>query len=129
MLPLSPALSEFGEEELNALKNIKDINVVDISTEVSSDEPKDKYTVTLDSVKNEIKKIQNLLLAPPVVQVKSFGDMINTQMGMSSAMVMDPSTRSQVSIMSNYFTTLGMLIFIYSGAINKPFSPSITLIS
>jgi len=56
-LPLSPALSEFGEEDLNALKNIKNINVVDISTEVSSDEPKDKYTVTLDSVKNEIKKI------------------------------------------------------------------------
>ena len=79
VLPLSPALSEFGEEDLNALKNIKDINVVDISTEVSSDEPKDKYTVTLDSVKNEIKKIQNLLLAPPVVQIKSFGDMINTQ--------------------------------------------------
>lgn len=79
VLPLSPALSEFGEEDLNALKNIKDINVVDISTEVSSDEPKDKYTVTLDSVKNEIKKIQSLLLAPPVVQIKSFGDMINTQ--------------------------------------------------
>lgn len=79
VLPLSPALSEFGEEDLNALKNIKDINVVDISTEVSLDEPKDKYTVTLDSVKNEIKKIQSLLLAPPVVQIKSFGDMINTQ--------------------------------------------------
>lgn len=79
VLPLSSALSEFEEEDLNALRNIKDINVVDISTEVSSDEPKDKYTVTLDSVKNEIKKIQNLLLAPPVVQIKSFGDMINTQ--------------------------------------------------
>lgn len=79
VLPLSPALSEFGEEDLNALKNIKDINVVDISTEVSSDEPKDKYTVTLDSVKNEIKKIQSLLLAPPVVQIENFGDMINTQ--------------------------------------------------
>ena len=79
VLPLSPALSEFGEEDLNTLKNIKDINVVDISTEVSSDEPKDKYTVTLDSVKNEIKKIQSLLLAPPVVQIENFGDMINTQ--------------------------------------------------
>ena len=45
------------------------------------------------------------------------GDMINTQMGMSSAMVMDPSTKSQVSIMSNYFSTLGLLIFIYSGGI------------
>ena len=45
------------------------------------------------------------------------GDMINTQMGLSSAMIMDPSTKSQVSMMSNYFSTLGMLIFIYSGGV------------
>lgn len=45
------------------------------------------------------------------------GDMINTQMGMSSAMVMDPSTKSQVSIMANYFSVLAMLVFIYSGGI------------
>ena len=45
------------------------------------------------------------------------GDMINTQMGMSSAMVMDPSTRSQVSLMSNYFSTLALIIFMYSGGI------------
>ena len=57
--------------------------------------------------------VANCILAA----VLAGGDMINTQMGMSSAMVMDPSTRSQVSIMSNYFSTLGMLIFIYSGGI------------
>ena len=57
--------------------------------------------------------VANCILAA----VSAGGDMINTQMGMSSAMVMDPSTRSQVSIMSNYFSTLGMLIFIYSGGI------------
>lgn len=45
------------------------------------------------------------------------GDMINTQMGMSSAMVMDPSTRSQVSLMSNYFSTLALIIFMYSGGV------------
>lgn len=45
------------------------------------------------------------------------GDMINTQMGMSSAMIMDPSTKSQVSVMANFFSTLAMLIFIYSGGI------------
>ena len=45
------------------------------------------------------------------------GDMLNTQMGMSSAMVMDPSTKSQVSVMSNYFTMLATLIFLYSGGV------------
>ena len=45
------------------------------------------------------------------------GDMINTQMGLSSAMIMDPSTKSQVSIMANFFSVLAMLIFIYSGGI------------
>lgn len=57
--------------------------------------------------------VANCILAA----VLAGGDMINTQMGMSSAMIMDPSTKSQVSIMSNYFATLGMLIFIYSGGI------------
>ena len=45
------------------------------------------------------------------------GDMINTQMGLSSAMIMDPSTKSQVSVMANFFSVLGMLIFIYSGGV------------
>lgn len=45
------------------------------------------------------------------------GDMINTQMGLSSAMVLDPATRVQVSVMGNYFSILGMLIFIQAGGI------------
>ena len=45
------------------------------------------------------------------------GDMINTQMGLSSAMVMDPSTKSQVSVMANFFSVLALLIFMYSGGV------------
>ncbi len=45
------------------------------------------------------------------------GDMINTQMGLSSAMIMDPSSKTQVSIMANYFSTLALLVFIYSGGV------------
>ena len=45
------------------------------------------------------------------------GDMINTQMGLSSAMIMDPSTKSQVSVMANFFSVLSILIFMYSGGI------------
>lgn len=52
-----------------------------------------------------------------VSAVLAGGDMINTQMGLSSAMVMDPSTKSQVSVMANYFTFLAILIFLYSGGI------------
>ena len=52
-----------------------------------------------------------------VAAVTAGGDMINTQMGMSSAMVMDPSSKTQVSLMSNYFSTLTVIIFMYSGGI------------
>ena len=57
--------------------------------------------------------IANCILAA----VLAGGDMINTQMGLSSAMVMDPSTRSQVSVMANYFTFLALIIFMYSGGV------------
>ena len=57
--------------------------------------------------------VANCILAA----VAAGGDMINTQMGMSSAMIMDPSTKSQTSVMANFFSTLAMLIFIYSGGI------------
>ena len=57
--------------------------------------------------------VANCILAA----VLTGGDMINTQMGLSSAMIMDPSTKSQVSMMANYFSVLAMLIFIYSGGV------------
>lgn len=57
--------------------------------------------------------VANCILAA----VLTGGDMINTQMGLSSAMVMDPSTKTQVSVMANYFSVLSILIFMYSGGI------------
>ena len=47
--------------------------------------------------------------------IEAGGDMINTQMGLSSAMVMDPSTNSQTSILSRMITLLGIVIFIQVG--------------
>ena len=47
--------------------------------------------------------------------IEAGGDMINTQMGLSSAMVMDPSTNSQTSILSRVITLLGLVIFIEIG--------------
>lgn len=53
---------------------------------------------------------QTILLA-----IEAGGDMINTQMGLSSAMVMDPSTNSQTSILSRMITILAICIFIEIG--------------
>lgn len=47
--------------------------------------------------------------------IEAGGDMINTQMGLSSAMVMDPTTNSQTSILSRMITLLGLCIFIQIG--------------
>jgi len=49
--------------------------------------------------------------------IEAGGDMINTQMGLSSAMVMDPSTNSQTSILSRMITLLGLCLFIEIGGL------------
>lgn len=52
-----------------------------------------------------------------LLAVDAGGDMINMQMGLSSAMVLDPTTSSQVSIVGRCFSFLGLLIFIQLGGI------------
>ena len=52
-----------------------------------------------------------------ILAIEAGGDMINTQMGLSSAMVMDPSTNSQTSILSRMITLLGLCIFIQIGGL------------
>lgn len=52
-----------------------------------------------------------------VLAVDAGADMINMQMGLSSAMVLDPTTSSQVSIMSKLMSLLGILVFIHLGGI------------
>ncbi len=47
--------------------------------------------------------------------VESGGDMINMQMGASSATIMDPTTSTQVSIMGRIFSILGIIIFLHIG--------------
>ena len=47
--------------------------------------------------------------------IEAGGDMINTQMGLSSAMVMDPTTNSQTSILSRVITLMALCIFIEIG--------------
>ena len=52
-----------------------------------------------------------------LLAVDAGGDMVNMQMGLSSAMVLDPTTQSQTSILSRIFGLLGVLIFIQVGGI------------
>jgi len=49
--------------------------------------------------------------------VEAGGDMMNTQMGMSSATVLDPTTSGQVSLMGKLLGLVGLLIFINIGGI------------
>lgn len=52
-----------------------------------------------------------------VLAVEAGADMINMQMGLSSAMVLDPTTSSQVSILSKIMALLGILVFIHLGGV------------
>lgn len=47
--------------------------------------------------------------------IEAGGDMINMQMGLSSAMVLDPTTSSQVSLVGRFFGILGIVIFLKIG--------------
>lgn len=52
-----------------------------------------------------------------VAAVEAGGDMINMQMGMSSAMVLDPTTSAQVSIVGKFIGLFGLLIFVEIGGV------------
>lgn len=52
-----------------------------------------------------------------ILAIDAGADMINMQMGLSSAMVLDPTTSSQVSILTKLISLLGLLIFIELGGI------------
>lgn len=52
-----------------------------------------------------------------LIAIDAGADMINMQMGLSSAMVLDPTTQSQISILEKYFSFLAILIFIELGGV------------
>ena len=52
-----------------------------------------------------------------LVAIDAGADMINMQMGLSSAMVLDPTSQTQISILEKLFAILGVLIFIELGGI------------
>jgi len=52
-----------------------------------------------------------------LLAIDAGADMINMQMGLTSAMVLDPTTSSQVSILGKCFSLLGIVIFIEAGGL------------
>ena len=57
-------------------------------------------------------------IANCIVQaISAAGDMINMQMGLSSAMVLDPTAGAQVSILGNFFSILAVILFIHIGGV------------
>lgn len=52
-----------------------------------------------------------------LLAIDAGGDMVNMQMGLSSAMVLDPTTSSQVSIVGKCFSFLGLILFIQLGGV------------
>jgi len=49
------------------------------------------------------------------IAISSGGDMINMQMGLSSSVMFDPSTKSQSSVMGRLFNYFGLLVFLHIG--------------
>lgn len=52
-----------------------------------------------------------------LIAISAGADMINMQMGLSSAMVLDPSSQAQVSLVEKAFAMLALLLFINLGGI------------
>ena len=50
-----------------------------------------------------------------LIAIEAGADMINMQMGLSSAMVLDPTTSSQVSILGKAFSLFALCLFIHIG--------------
>ena len=57
--------------------------------------------------------IVNCILAA----ITSPGDIINSQIGVSSAMILDPTSGTQNSLMGNFFTILAVIIFMAIGGV------------
>jgi len=52
-----------------------------------------------------------------LIAIDAGADMINMQMGLSSAMVLDPTSQSQISILEKYFAMFALLLFMHLGGV------------
>jgi len=52
-----------------------------------------------------------------LIAIDAGADMINMQMGLSSAMVLDPTSQAQISILEKMFSMFAILLFIHLGGV------------
>lgn len=52
-----------------------------------------------------------------LIAIEAGGDMINMQMGLQAAQVLDPTTSAQTSLVGKCFALVGLLIFIHVGGV------------
>lgn len=52
-----------------------------------------------------------------LVAIESGGDMINMQMGLQAAQVLDPTTSAQTSLVGKCFSLLGLIVFFHIGGL------------
>lgn len=52
-----------------------------------------------------------------IAAISAAGDIINSQIGVSSAMILDPTSGTQASLMGNFFTIVAVIIFINIGGV------------
>lgn len=68
----------FTQEEKDKIDTLNDIRVIPVYSNSEKQEGK-VYTPQITSLEQVLNKFQNLLLSPPIVQVKSFNEMLNIQ--------------------------------------------------
>lgn len=52
-----------------------------------------------------------------LIAIEAGGDMINMQMGLQAAQVLDPTTSAQTSLVGRCFALIGLLVFIHIGGV------------
>lgn len=52
-----------------------------------------------------------------LIAIEAGGDMINMQMGLQAAQVLDPTTSAQTSLIGKCFSLVGLIVFIHIGGI------------
>ncbi len=52
-----------------------------------------------------------------LIAIEAGGDMINMQMGLQAAQVLDPTTSAQTSLVGKCFSLIGLLVFIHIGGL------------
>lgn len=110
----------FHQKEIPTMVKISLALILTISLTmiIGTVEPAKDVSMVVSIVLNATVGVMIAFMARLIlIAVDSGADLINMQMGLSSAMVLDPSSQQQVSIIQKLFSIMALLIFIQVGGI------------